>query len=138
MFERPTRPCGAREGNGSIETRDDTTNSMSNPIRPRLRPTLSRKTKYVGIAPSAQKKLGREARRGSHDLRKLVGHANFLDVLIEQLDIDQEEGEEDVAAPTEVIETGKGSIEEEEETQLDDEEDSDDWTSEEDESDDEG
>lgn len=49
-------------------------------LRPKLRPTLSRKTKYWGIAPTAQQKLGREARRGSHDLRKLVGHANFLDV----------------------------------------------------------
>lgn len=42
-------------------------------LRPKLRPTLSRKVKYWGIAPSAQKKLGKEARRGSHDLRRLVG-----------------------------------------------------------------
>jgi hypothetical protein len=41
--------------------------------RPKLRPTLSRKVKYWGIAPKAQKKLGKEARRGSHDLRRLVG-----------------------------------------------------------------
>ncbi|QDS68729.1 hypothetical protein FKW77_004406 [Venturia effusa] len=55
-------------------------------LRPSLRPTLSRKIKYWGVKPQAQKKLRREARRGSHDLRKLVGHANFLDVLVSELD----------------------------------------------------
>ncbi|KAE9963800.1 hypothetical protein BLS_008909 [Venturia inaequalis] len=64
-------------------------------LRPRLRPTLSRRVKYWGIAPKVQKKLGREARRGSHDLRKLVGHANFLDVLIGELDISDDEDEVD-------------------------------------------
>lgn len=55
-------------------------------LRPRLRPTISRRNKYLTIAPSAQKKLGREARRGSFgELRRMVGHANFLDVLEENL-----------------------------------------------------
>jgi len=62
-------------------------------IRPKLRPTLSRKVKYWGIAPTAHKKLGREARRGSHDLRRLVGHANFLDILVSELDISDDEDE---------------------------------------------
>merc|ERR1712115_318886 len=59
-------------------------------LRPKLRPTLSRKVKYWNIAPAAHKKLGKEARRGEHDLRKLVGHANFLDELIEEFHIDDE------------------------------------------------
>ncbi|TLD18719.1 hypothetical protein E2P81_ATG11629 [Venturia nashicola] len=67
-------------------------------LRPRLRPTLSRKVKYWDIAPKAQKKLGREARRGSHDLRKLVGHANFLDVLVSELDISSDDDDDVDAA----------------------------------------
>lgn len=67
-------------------------------LRPKMRPTLSRRTKYLGVAPTAQRKLGKEARRGSHDLRRLVGHANFLDVLIDQLDVNEDDEEEAVHA----------------------------------------
>ncbi|KAK5113264.1 hypothetical protein LTR62_003601 [Meristemomyces frigidus] len=77
-------------------------------IRPRLRPTLSRRNKYIGIAPQAEKKLAREVRHGANDLRRLVGqcrtirgipisfaqmsslyskgHANFLDVIVDNLE----------------------------------------------------
>lgn len=80
-------------------------------LRPRIRPTVSRRNKYIGIAPRAERKLDREARRGSHDLRRLVGtsfttqslalagrshpagHANFLDTLIDSLDVDPDDEE---------------------------------------------
>ncbi|KAF7188678.1 hypothetical protein HII31_09930 [Pseudocercospora fuligena] len=55
------------------------------------RPSLERTLKYIPVVPRAHSKLGREARRGSHDLRKLVGHANFLDTLMDQLDLDSVE-----------------------------------------------
>jgi len=103
-------------------------------MRPRLRPTLSRKVKYWGIAPTAQKKLGREARRGEYDLRKLVGHANFLDVLASELDISDDEDE--IASPvqeraiTVPIVPAKDNVEEEHEELHDDDEDtaSDSWS----------
>ncbi|KAF2434151.1 hypothetical protein EJ08DRAFT_494462 [Tothia fuscella] len=63
--------------------------------RPKLRPTLSRKVKYWGIAPQAHKKLGREARRGSHDLRRLV---DFLDVLVNELDHEGDHRDEAIPA----------------------------------------
>ena len=42
-------------------------------------------TQTYRIASSARVKLGREAARGDHDLRLLVGHANLLDSLMVEL-----------------------------------------------------
>ncbi|KIW00078.1 uncharacterized protein PV09_08420 [Verruconis gallopava] len=73
-------------------------------MRPKLRPSLSRRVKYWGIAPTAHKKLGKEARRGSHDLRRLVGHANFLDVLVSELDISDDEVDVTSSGSSKVLE----------------------------------
>jgi len=42
-------------------------------------------TQTYRIASTARSKLGREAARGDHDLRLLVGHANLLDTLMVEL-----------------------------------------------------
>jgi len=42
-------------------------------------------TQTYRIASTARSKLGREASRGDHDLRLLVGHANLLDSLMVEL-----------------------------------------------------
>ncbi|OQO10461.1 hypothetical protein B0A48_03758 [Cryoendolithus antarcticus] len=56
--------------------------SPSSPPAKKQRMSL---TRTYAVASTARSKLGREASRGDHNLRRLVGHANLLDTLMVEL-----------------------------------------------------
>lgn len=59
--------------------------SRATPSSPPTKKQRMSLTQTYYIASTARTKLGREASRGDHDLRLLVGHANLLDVLMVEL-----------------------------------------------------
>lgn len=57
----------------------------SQSIRQNKRQKRMSLTQVYGVASTARSKLGREASRADHNLRRLVGHANLLDGLMIEL-----------------------------------------------------